>query len=126
MAERRYTDEEIPKIFERATEAQQSTRRLPASGEGMTLADLQEIGRDVGIPPALVADAARSCPPANDEGQCARYDVRRSRPSWSRRRHLSDDRAQRYPGSATTQVGELAPTSDGRTRRSPNAERPAG
>jgi len=60
MSERRYTDDEIAKIFEHATEAQQATRRLPASGEGMTLADLQEIGRDVGIPPALVTDAAYS------------------------------------------------------------------
>ncbi len=60
MTERRYNEDEVAKIFERAAETQQSTRRLLAPGEGMTLADLQEIGRDVGIPPALVAEAARS------------------------------------------------------------------
>lgn len=60
MTERRYSEDEVAAIFERAAEAQQSTRRPLAPGEGMTLADLQEIGRDVGIHPALVADAARS------------------------------------------------------------------
>jgi len=60
MPERRYSEEEVAKIFERAAENQQSTKRQLAPAEGMTLADLQEIGRDVGISPALVADAAKS------------------------------------------------------------------
>ncbi len=60
MTERRYSEEEVAAIFERAAEAQQSARRQLPPGEGMTLADLQGIGREVGIPPELVAQAARS------------------------------------------------------------------
>ena len=60
MTERRYNEEEVATIFERAAQAQQSVRRALQPGEGMTLADLQEIGREVGIPPELVAQAARS------------------------------------------------------------------
>jgi hypothetical protein len=60
MTERRYNEDEVAAIFERAAEAQQSVRRQLPPGEGMTLADLQEIGREVGIPAELVAQAARS------------------------------------------------------------------
>ena len=60
MTDRRYSEEEVAAIFERAAEAQQSARRQLAAGEGMTLADLQEIGRDVGIPTDLVVQAARA------------------------------------------------------------------
>jgi len=62
MTERRYSEEEVAAIFDRATKAQVgagSRRQLPP-GEGMTLAGLQEIGSEVGIPPELVAQAARS------------------------------------------------------------------
>lgn len=65
MAERRYTDEETAAIFKAATELQQTALTVPAdrqdvpgAGEGMTLAQLQEIGREVGIPSDLVARAA--------------------------------------------------------------------
>ena len=60
MTERRYSEDEVAAIFERAAEAQQRVRRQLPPGEGMTLADLQEIGREVGIPAELVAQAARS------------------------------------------------------------------
>ncbi len=60
MTERRYSEEEVADIFERAAQAQQTARRQLSPGEGMTLADLQEIGRDVGIPAELVAQAASS------------------------------------------------------------------
>ena len=60
MAERRYSETEVAEIFRRASEAQQHGGRVPlASGEGMTLGALQEIGRDVGLPPELVERAAR-------------------------------------------------------------------
>jgi hypothetical protein len=60
MTERRYTEDEVAEIFQRATEAQHGgVRRLP-SGEGTTLDALQEIGREVGIAPDLIAQAARS------------------------------------------------------------------
>ncbi len=60
MTERRYSEEEVAAIFERAAEAQQTARRQLPPGEGMTLADLQAIGSEVGIPPELVSQAARS------------------------------------------------------------------
>jgi hypothetical protein len=60
MSERRYTEDEVTAIFERATEARPEGRRRLASAEGMTLADLQEIGREVGIEPEAVARAAAS------------------------------------------------------------------
>ena len=62
MAERRYTDEEVAEIIAKATEAQQSVPTRvgsPATG-GMTLADVQEIGREVGIAPELMLKAAQS------------------------------------------------------------------
>ena len=66
MAERRYTDEETAAIFKAAAELQQaalstsSAEATPTSaGEGMTLGQLQEIGREVGIPSELVVRAAR-------------------------------------------------------------------
>lgn len=65
MAERRYSDEETAAIFKAAAELQQASLTAPADGakaspsEGMTLAQLQEIGREVGIPSDLLARAAR-------------------------------------------------------------------
>ena len=59
MTDRRYTEAEVAEIFRLAAEAQQTARRQLPSGEGMTLADLEGIGREVGIPPELVAQAAR-------------------------------------------------------------------
>jgi hypothetical protein len=60
MSERRYTDEEVAAIFERAAKTEHTALPVPAVGEGMTLAALQEIGREVGISPALILHAARS------------------------------------------------------------------
>ncbi len=59
MTERRYSDEEVTAIFERAADARAAGRRRADSGEGMTLAELQEIGREVGIPSAAVVRAAK-------------------------------------------------------------------
>jgi hypothetical protein len=60
MTERRFNEEEVAAIFERATEAQQTQRRQLPSGEGMTVGDLQAIGREVGISPELIAQAAHA------------------------------------------------------------------
>jgi hypothetical protein len=60
MTERQYSEEEVSAIFELATKAQSGGAKQLRSGDGMTLAGLQEIGREVGIPPELVAQAARS------------------------------------------------------------------
>ena len=60
MSERRYSEDEVAQIFERATEAQKAS--LPASkpAEGLTLRELQDVGREVGLPAELVAQAAKS------------------------------------------------------------------
>ncbi len=60
MSERRYDEDEVAEIFERATEAQMSSLPGGRPAEGLTLAELQEVGRDVGLPPELVARAAKS------------------------------------------------------------------
>lgn len=61
MSERRYSDDEVAAIFERAAKSQASLARQPehAPARGMTLGELQRIGADVGLPAELVASAAR-------------------------------------------------------------------
>jgi hypothetical protein len=60
MSERQYNDEEVAAIFERAAKTEHAA--LPASpeGKGLTLAALQDIGREVGISPESISLAARS------------------------------------------------------------------
>ena len=60
MTERRYNEQEVSFIFERAAEAQHAARKQLAAGEGMSLAELQEIGREAGIAPEMIAQAATS------------------------------------------------------------------
>jgi len=60
MADRRYNDKEMATIFRAATEGPQSPLRDVRTEEGLTLADLQAIGREVGISPDAVAQAAQA------------------------------------------------------------------
>jgi hypothetical protein len=60
MTDRRYDDDEVAEIFQKAAEGPQSLPRQAARDEGMTLAELQDIGREVGISPEAVEGAARS------------------------------------------------------------------
>ncbi len=61
MAEqRRYTDEEVRTILERATRADHSDVRRSASATGLTLPEIQSIASEVGIAPDVVARAAAS------------------------------------------------------------------
>jgi len=60
MSERRYDDEETAAIFLTAAENPQAAPLHAPRNEGLTLADLQDIGREVGIPPEAVALAAQS------------------------------------------------------------------
>ena len=57
---RRYNEEEVQEILRRATETSHTTDRAPATTEGMSLGELQEIGREVGIDAALISQAAAS------------------------------------------------------------------
>lgn len=68
MTDRRYNDDEIAAIFLSAAEGPQTPPVRVPRDEGLTLADLQEIGREVGIPPEAVAQAAQSLAP---RGQAA-------------------------------------------------------
>src|SRR6266550_1108504 len=60
MAERRYNDKEIAAIFRAAAEAQQNPPHDVPRDEGLTLADLQAVGGEVGIPSEAVARAAQA------------------------------------------------------------------
>jgi hypothetical protein len=60
MTDRRFNESEVAAIFQRATETQQSELRQLPSAEGMTLGQLQEIGKEVGISPEQIAQAAQS------------------------------------------------------------------
>lgn len=60
MSERRFNEAEVAAIFERAAEAQQTSPQQLPSGEGMTLTDLQEIGREVGFSSEQLATAAKA------------------------------------------------------------------
>lgn len=59
MTERRYQQDEVAEIFEAAaTTPQRTTTSAPTSAAGLTLAELQSIGSEVGLSPARIADAA--------------------------------------------------------------------
>lgn len=58
MAGRRYDDKEIAAIFRAAADGPEPRRREVPREEGLTLAELQAIGREVGIAPEAVAQAA--------------------------------------------------------------------
>lgn len=60
QAERRYDDKEMAAIFRAAAESPQPLERDVPPEEGMTLAELQAIGREVGIAPEAVAQAAHA------------------------------------------------------------------
>jgi hypothetical protein len=60
MTDRRFNEEEVAAIFERASVAQPAESRTPSASNGMTLAQLQEIGREVGIAPDAISRAAQS------------------------------------------------------------------
>lgn len=56
---RRYTDDEVHSIFERAAAKQEEAQRAEsASRAGLTLQELQEIGSEAGIDPSHIALAA--------------------------------------------------------------------
>lgn len=60
MSERRYSEAEVAEIFRLAAEAQTANPAPIHPAEGRTLAELQAIARQVGLPPELVSRAAAS------------------------------------------------------------------
>ena len=56
MSERRFSETEVTAIFKRAA-SDDRLRAVPAGDGGMTMRELQEIGREVGLAPEAIADA---------------------------------------------------------------------
>jgi hypothetical protein len=56
--DRRYTDAEVTRILERATARADTPATAPTDPQGLTLAQLQDIGREIGVSPALIAESA--------------------------------------------------------------------
>lgn len=61
MTERRFSDAEVAQIFERATSGH--SLQATHAEEGMTLAEIQSIGEEVGIPAEQITRAALSVSP---------------------------------------------------------------
>lgn len=57
-SERRYTDEEVKRLFLRASELESQSPRLPTPADGPTLRDLEVIAAEAGLDPALLRKAA--------------------------------------------------------------------
>jgi hypothetical protein len=60
MTERHYSEQEVEAIFRAAAEGSSSAPLPAGHGEGLTLRDLQAIGREVDIAPEAIARAAQS------------------------------------------------------------------
>jgi hypothetical protein len=60
MTTRRYGDDEVREIFGLATTGGAHQSTVPSESGGFTLEQLQQIGREAGIEPARVAEAAAS------------------------------------------------------------------
>jgi hypothetical protein len=60
MTDRRYDEDEVAAIFGAASESLRSLPEHVPSEQGLTLVDLQAIGREVGISPDAVAQAAQT------------------------------------------------------------------
>ena len=63
MSERRYSDDDVKRIFELAASTEPTGHEEPSAPrgdtqEGFTLAELQDIGREAGLEPARIAQAA--------------------------------------------------------------------
>lgn len=58
--ERRYDEDEVREIFEAAAEAREAGLPAVSSGGGITLAELETIGEEVGLPAERVRQAAAS------------------------------------------------------------------
>ena len=59
-SERRYTEDEVDKILDRATKAASARGPGASDSTGLTLPELQEIGKEVGIPEEVITEAATS------------------------------------------------------------------
>ena len=95
MTDRRFNEEEVAAILQAAAEAQYSGDRLLPSSGGLTLAELQSIGREAGISPELIEQSAQRLRPAQQPtrkilglplgvAQTVEFDRRLSDEEWER------------------------------------------
>ena len=63
MSERRFSEEEVSEILKHAAEVQHSESAQLPSRSGLTLTELNEIGREVGISPEAMQQAVRRLDP---------------------------------------------------------------
>lgn len=94
--EPRFTDEEVDAILDRALEMDATPEARPPAPGGMSLAELKEVAREVGIRPELVERAASEVrgsglPPAPAGGRAAAPPLRRSATRRLSRRLSSDE-----------------------------------
>ena len=123
MAVRRYSDREIAFILKRAVELDEEKRKIEP-GHGVTLQDLREIARDVGIDPTMVERAATELDQARSpSARALAADTAVVREIRSVPRPLEDaelrellwaiDRAIPDQGTLTEALGELRWTAAG-------------
>lgn len=95
MSDRRFNEEEVAAILKDAAEAQYSDDRLLPSSGGLTLAELQSIGREAGISPEMIENAAQRFRPAQQPtrkflglplgvAQTVEFDRRLTEKEWER------------------------------------------
>jgi hypothetical protein len=120
---RRFTDREVAVILRKASEIEEKEGRVEGGGGGLSLQDLLDIAREVGISPdamdRAVRELGRRSPPPGWAGAPL---VRRAvhvvegeldRSGIARLMHLVDDRAD-GAGSLTEALGAVRWTSDDR------------
>ena len=56
--ERKYHDDEVERIFELASNTAETGRPVLSGDAGLTLAEIQDVGREVGMEPGRIAEAA--------------------------------------------------------------------
>lgn len=95
MSDRRFSEEEVAAILKDAAEKQYSHERLLPSGDGLSLAELQSIGREVGISPEIIQQSAQRYKPAQQPtrrilglplgvAQTVEFDRKLSEQEWGR------------------------------------------
>jgi len=66
MSERRFSEEEVAEILKNAAEVQDSDNPQMTLANGLTLSELKDIGREVGISPEAMQHAVRRLDPATN------------------------------------------------------------
>jgi hypothetical protein len=119
--ERTYSDSEVALVLKRAAELEQ--RRGSPRGEGLTLAQLEDIAREAGLDPSLVAEAALEL----DAGPLAHGGTLFGPPATQRRvETVPGNRRVNQEGIVTTALGTVRWTGQDRLKGTQVSVGPAG